>query len=70
MKCLSHKVVSRNVIEICVTILIYVRIQHKATLPFELILSVTKQVVGNFCMDLAIKKAKEYGIGCVVCKGN
>ena len=28
-----------------------------------------KQVVGNFCMDLAIKKAKEHGIGWVVCKG-
>jgi len=27
-------------------------------------------VVGNFCMDLAIKKAKEYGIGWVVCKGS
>ena len=29
-----------------------------------------KQVVGNFCMDLAIKKAKEYGIGWIACKGN
>lgn len=27
-------------------------------------------VVGNFCMDLAIKKAKEHGIGWVVCKGS
>lgn len=26
-------------------------------------------VVGNFCMDLAIKKAKETGIGFVVAKG-
>lgn len=25
-------------------------------------------VVGNFCMDLAIKKAKEFGIGMVVTK--
>ncbi|KAJ7358781.1 hypothetical protein OS493_021560 [Desmophyllum pertusum] len=27
-------------------------------------------VVGNFCMELAIKKAKEHGIGWVVCKGS
>lgn len=27
-------------------------------------------VIGNFCMDLAIKKAKEVGIGWVVCKGS
>ncbi|CAI5441792.1 unnamed protein product [Caenorhabditis angaria] len=27
-------------------------------------------VVGNFCMDLAIKKAKEAGIGWVVAKGS
>lgn len=27
-------------------------------------------VVGNFCMDLAIKKAKEHGIGWVACKGS
>ncbi|CAH3115821.1 unnamed protein product [Pocillopora meandrina] len=27
-------------------------------------------VVGNFCMDLAIKKAKEYGIGWIACKGS
>lgn len=27
-------------------------------------------VVGNFCMDLAINKAKEHGIGWVVCKGS
>lgn len=26
-------------------------------------------VVGNFCMDLAIKKAKETGVGWVVAKG-
>lgn len=26
-------------------------------------------VVGNFCMDLAIKKAKDAGIGWVVAKG-
>lgn len=26
-------------------------------------------VVGNFCMDLAIKKAKEVGVGWVVAKG-
>lgn len=26
-------------------------------------------VVGNFCMDLAIKKAKRVGIGWVVAKG-
>ncbi|XP_025831131.1 uncharacterized protein LOC108734416 [Agrilus planipennis] len=26
-------------------------------------------VVGNYCMDLAIKKAKEVGVGWVVCKG-
>lgn len=26
-------------------------------------------VVGNFCMDLAIKKAKDVGIGWVVAKG-
>ena len=28
-----------------------------------------KQVVGNFCNDLAIKKAQEAGIGWVVCGG-
>lgn len=27
-------------------------------------------VVGNYCMDLAIKKAKDYGIGCVACRGS
>jgi len=27
-------------------------------------------VVGNFCMDLAISKAKEVGIGFVVAKGS
>ncbi|KAK6020565.1 malate/L-lactate dehydrogenase, partial [Ostertagia ostertagi] len=27
-------------------------------------------VVGNFCMDLAVKKAKEAGVGWVVCKGS
>ncbi|XP_068727510.1 uncharacterized oxidoreductase YjmC-like [Montipora capricornis] len=27
-------------------------------------------VVGNFCMDLAIKKAEQHGIGWVVCKGS
>lgn len=27
-------------------------------------------VVGNFCMDLAIKKAKEAGVGWVVAKGS
>ena len=27
-------------------------------------------VVGNFCMDLAIKKAREFGIGWVVAKGS
>ena len=27
-------------------------------------------VVGNFCMDLAIKKAKEVGVGFVVAKGS
>ena len=27
-------------------------------------------VVGNFCMDLAIKKAKECGVGWVVAKGS
>lgn len=27
-------------------------------------------VVGNFCMDLAIRKAREAGIGWVVAKGN
>lgn len=27
-------------------------------------------VVGNFCMDLAIKKAKEVGVGWVVAKGS
>ena len=26
-------------------------------------------VVGNFCMDIAIKKAKEAGVGWVVAKG-
>lgn len=26
-------------------------------------------VVGNFCMDIAIKKAKECGVGWVVAKG-
>lgn len=26
-------------------------------------------VVGKFCMDLAIRKAKESGIACVACKG-
>ncbi|KAJ7358807.1 hypothetical protein OS493_021594 [Desmophyllum pertusum] len=31
---------------------------------------ITLQVVGNFCMELAIKKAKEHGIGWVVCKGS
>ena len=25
-------------------------------------------VVGNFCMDIAIKKAKEFGIGMVVAR--
>ena len=28
-----------------------------------------KQVVGNFCNDLAMKKAQEAGIGWVVCGG-
>lgn len=37
---------------------------HLCALP-----SVALQVVGNFCMDLAIKKAKEHGIGWIVCKG-
>ena len=27
------------------------------------------QVVGNFCMDLAMKKAKTVGIGWVTCTG-
>lgn len=27
-------------------------------------------VVGNFCMDIALSKAKEVGIGFVVAKGN
>ncbi|KAK5966509.1 L-sulfolactate dehydrogenase, partial [Trichostrongylus colubriformis] len=27
-------------------------------------------VVGNFCMDLAVKKAKEAGVGWVTCKGS
>lgn len=27
------------------------------------------QVIGTFCMDLAIKKAKEVGIGWVTCTG-
>lgn len=27
-------------------------------------------VIGNFCMDLAIKKAKECGVGWVTTKGN
>ena len=27
------------------------------------------QVVGTFCMDLAMKKAKEVGIGWVTCTG-
>jgi len=27
-------------------------------------------VVGNFCMDIAIKKAKECGVGWVVSKGD
>lgn len=27
-------------------------------------------VVGNFCMDLAIKKAKEVGVGVVAAKSN
>ena len=28
-----------------------------------------KQVVGNFCTDLAMKKAQEAGIGWVACRG-
>jgi LDH2 family malate/lactate/ureidoglycolate dehydrogenase len=27
------------------------------------------QVIGTFCMDLAMKKAKEVGIGWVTCTG-
>ena len=36
----------------------------------DLAINVSGIVVGHFCMDLAIKKAKEAGIGWVVCKGN
>uniref|UniRef100_A0A0N4XBP5 Malate dehydrogenase n=1 Tax=Haemonchus placei TaxID=6290 RepID=A0A0N4XBP5_HAEPC len=33
-------------------------------------LSLLGPVVGNFCMDLAIKKAKDVGIACVSAKGS
>ena len=34
-----------------------------------LVVNFAKQVVGNFCNDLAMKKAQEAGIGWVVCRG-